>query len=190
MLEPDIPVKDRIPVVNAVANQLAVPASLSDTPQYVQDENGSQSAVSLSTGALNVSSPGAPTPTTPYLLNVFAPASIGMQPCAMLNTGSNEASLRFFNATDNIPWHVGCGGGAGQGTFFLWNPPNGVVVTIGQTGVLTANGITTTSLSVTGPLSLDGRTLSFPNMQPASAWKGAPLQQVMIDPASGQVFYQ
>jgi hypothetical protein len=124
--------------------------------------------------------------TNPYVFQVHAPASTGNQAAAMIQSDSSEASLRFYNAGDEVPWHVGSGGGAGAGMFFIWGGSfnTGLLFTISPQGAATiANGLTVAG----GDILLSAANMSLLNLPQAT---GVQLNQVMIDLASGQLFYQ
>ena len=170
------------------SNELSIPNPMSANLQPVQDENNVASALSISQNAVQVIPTTTLAPNT-FPLAVLPPAAIGSAPCVLLQSLSPEASIRFL-ASDKNAFHVGIGGGAGAGTFFFFSgSTNKIVVTIGQTGNVTiANNLTVQgSLSVS---SIDASKTSLVNMPNATTSANNPLKHVMIDPASGGLFFQ
>ena len=65
---------------------------------------------------------------------------VNSSPLVEVRNKQNEASIRYFNLKDNLPWHVGTGGIGGEKNFFFWNETNGAVATVTPNGSVTAKG--------------------------------------------------
>ncbi|HEX8694724.1 MAG TPA: hypothetical protein VF746_20025 [Longimicrobium sp.] len=147
--------------------------------QQVQDEQGNSTLLFLGSGNVGVG-----TASPDFIFTVQGDP--GPQNClAQINSASLEASLEFRNATDNLAWRIGSGGGAGQKALFVWNPENGILLTINGT-TLTFNG-TIAAQAITvgrgGP--------NLPNIPPASqAPSTANLEAVFVDTNTGNLYYQ
>lgn len=156
--------------------ELSLPNDMSATLQKVQDEQGTSSALQISTNAVQIEPPaGAP---QAHSLTVKAPVSTGTGPSVLLHSLSNESAIRF-TATDNPlndkSIHIGIGGNAGSGNFFVFTTDAGVVFKVLQNG----------DVRVEKNLSIGGQ-LALPNVPPATTV----LKHLMIDPVTGKLFMQ
>lgn len=167
-------------------NQLGVAAPLSGTVQYVGDENQISSAVAISQQSLQVSLPGTAPVGGPYVLAVLPAETTGPTAGVLVQSASTEASIRFV-ASGKGAFHVGVGGAAGDGTFFCWSDTasgNGITLQIAPNGNVTI----AQNLTVNGSFSVG--SLLLPNMPFAGQYSGPPLKHVMIDPSTGNLYYQ
>jgi hypothetical protein len=177
-------------------SELSLPNNVGVNLQFVQDETAQQTAIALSNRAVQIAPAGtAPASNAGKAVLVIQPPTDTLQgPGVVIQSASNEASIRF-QATGAGAFHVGIGGGAGDGTLFFFTEAAGIVVTVGATGdvVMNRNLRVAQNLTVQGTLNtpaIGANALRLTNMRFAGDFTGGPLKHVMIDPATGALFFQ
>lgn len=183
------------------AIDLAVAASLATGSQVVQDQTGAVSALALSSEAVTIRKAGTGTTPGPHLLNVIAPAAIGTSPAMLVRGEGPEASIRY-HAGINAVWHVGT---LEDGRFFFWSGQpteqqtvTGFVMTIDSATktVSVANlaiekDLNVKGLNAAGNVTLNGQAIAIRQMRPSTEHRSpGQLEQVMIDPQTGELFFQ
>jgi hypothetical protein len=163
------------------SSELSIPEDMSATLQRVQDAAKTPSAFLISTNAVQISPP-AGAPQGPTVL-VEAAAATGTAPSLVLHSRSSESAIRFTASGSDKAFHLGIGGNAGAGTFFIFSTDAGVMFRVEQDGdvILDKNVTIGGQLNVA---SIDANQTKLLNVPPATTV----LKHLMIDPASGKLF--
>ena len=114
------------------SSELSIPEDMSATLQRVQDAANTPSAFLISTNAVQISPP-AGAPQGPTVL-VEAAAATGTAPSFVLHSRSTESAIRFTASGSDKAFHLGIGGNAGAGTFFIFSTDAGVMFRVEQDG--------------------------------------------------------
>ena len=181
-----------MPVVAVATEKISIAGPLTNIPQPLQDEAANKAALSVATTQVAITAPQLSPGQQPFALDVHGQAWTADRPCMQIESDSGEASLRFINKTDNTAWHIGSSFTGGIKNFFIWNQNQGVVVTIRDDGTVTMGGsLEVDALKANGVVKLNGDTISIFGMKEVPQTPNPlALRSVVIDPLTGQLYYQ
>ncbi len=162
--------------IAGAAGSLTTQNPLGATNQFIRDQSGNQSPLSIGTGKNVGIGTNAPGSTLTVAGNLHA------APLVEINNQDNEASIRYMNVIDNVPWHVGTGGIGGSKNFFFWNQTNGLVATMAPDGTLSVNGGIKASTNNAGyALAIAGNSGTAPVTEMRSQGNEASIRYVNSD---------
>ncbi len=129
---------------------LKVQSPLGTSPQFVQDQNGSQSPLAISAGKVGIG-----TNDLQYVLTIAGNVSQG--PIAEARSQGDTASIQYANNNSGV-WHAGVDP---ANNFFFWSKPTSTSALITPDGIVTANGLKLShqgvAADVTGDVSVTGK---------------------------------
>jgi hypothetical protein len=187
-------------IIGASTNDLEADGLLSDGPQRISDAAGTESALYIGKTFVGVNTPKAD--HAAMVLGVQTAVDYGAM-FGLTNSGGptngaqGEAAIRFSNLQGPRWWHVGMGGGAGTGNFFVWGDSSKKTLFIEPTGnatfvygVTVAGTLTAANLTVQGTLTAPSVNVSALHGIPASstAPAGTQLAALAVDPATGKLY--
>lgn len=188
-----------VPVVD-----LAIASPLTDVSQAVQDQTGVASPLWLSTKSVTLREGGAVANNGPHVLNIIVPRDSGTRASMLIRGEGPEASIRYHAGNNDAAWNVGT---LDSGRFFFWSgqqigpQPQDVVgfvmtidalaKTVTVTNLTIERTLTVNGLTANGTVTLNGSDMAITALRPATAHPNpGTLEQVMVDPATGQLFHQ